>query len=73
YQRNEVNQLQAKGNWKINSDSSLDFGLSLTEVKNRSAFANVQRDSWGANKAGGPAAMPKDIWRAESISKYFSR
>ena len=72
-QRNEVNQLQTKGNWKINGDSSLDFGLSLTEVKNRSAFANVQRDSWGAGAAGGPAAMPDNIWRADSISRYFSR
>ncbi len=73
YQKNEVNQLQTKGNWKIDGDSSLDFGLSLTEVKNRSAFANVQRDTWGAGAAGGPAAMPDDIWRADSISKYFSR
>ena len=73
YQKNEVNQLQTKGNWKIDGDSSLDFGLSLTEVKNRSAFANVQRDTWGAGAAGGPAAMPDDIWHADSISKYFSR
>ena len=73
YQKNQVNQLQTKGNWKINGDSSLDFGLNLTEVKNRSAFANVQRDSWGAGAAGGPAAMPDDIWKVDSISKYFSR
>lgn len=72
-QRNEVNQLQSKGNWRINPDSSLDFGLSLTEVKNRSAFANVQRDSWGAGAGGGPAAMPDNIWRADTISRYFTR
>ncbi|MBI3347176.1 MAG: TonB-dependent receptor [Burkholderiales bacterium] len=73
YQKNEVNQLQTKGNWKIDADSSLDFGLTLTDVKNRSAFANVQRDTWGGGAAGGPAAMPDDIWKADSISKYFSR
>jgi len=73
YQKNEVNQLQAKGNWKIDADSSLDFGLTLTDVKNRSAFANVQRDTWGGGAAGGPAGMPDDIWKADSISKYFSR
>ena len=73
YQKNQVSQLQTKGNWKINDDSSLDFGLSLTDVKNRSAFANVQRDSWGAGAGGGPAAMPDDIWKVDSISKYFSR
>ncbi|KQV94813.1 TonB-dependent receptor [Pelomonas sp. Root1237] len=73
YQKNQIDQLQTKGNWKINDDSSLDFGLSLTNVKNRSAFANVQRDTWGGGAAGGPAAMPDDIWHADSISKYFSR
>lgn len=73
YQKNQVDQVQAKGNWKIDADSSLDFGLTLTNVKNRSAFANVQRDSWGAGAAGGPAALPDDIWKVDSISKYFSR
>jgi TonB-dependent receptor len=73
YQRNQVDQWQGKGNWKIDDDSSLDFGLSLTNVKNRSAFANVQRDTWGDNIAGGPAAMPDNIFHADSISKYFSR
>jgi len=73
YQKDQVDQVQARGNWKINADSSLDFGLSLTNVKNRSAFANVQRDTWGAGAAGGPSAMPDDIWHADSISKYFSK
>lgn len=72
YQKNEITQLQTRGNWKINGDSSLDFGVALTEVKNRSAFANVQRDSWGGGAAGGPAAMPDNIWRADTISRYFS-
>lgn len=72
YQKNEIDQFQAKGKWKIDGDSSLDFGLSLTQVKNRSAFANVQRDSWGNGAAGGPDAMPDNIWRADSISQYFS-
>ncbi len=72
YQKNEVSQLQTKGSLKLQNGSSLDFGLALTEVKNRSAFANVQRDAWGAGAGGGPGAMPDDIWRADSISKYFS-
>jgi TonB-dependent receptor len=73
YQKNQVDQVQARGNWKIDGDSSLDFGLSLSNVKNRSAFANVQRDSWGGGAAGGPSALPDDIWKVDSISKYFSR
>ncbi|MFG6413150.1 TonB-dependent receptor [Roseateles sp. DC23W] len=73
YHRNQVTQAQARGNWKINDDSSLDFGLTLTEVNNRSAFSNVQRDTWGSNIAGGPAAMPDDIFKLDSISQYFGR
>ncbi|MFG6462973.1 TonB-dependent receptor [Roseateles sp. DXS20W] len=71
YQKNRINQIQTKGNWKIDADSSLDFGLTLTDVSNRSAFANVQRDTWGNNAAGGPAGLPDNIWKADSISKYF--
>ncbi|HEY4079485.1 MAG TPA: TonB-dependent receptor [Burkholderiaceae bacterium] len=71
-QRDQINQLQLRSNWKIDDDSNLNFGVNLTDVRNRSAFANVQRDTWGANAAGGPAAMPDDIWHADSISKYFS-
>jgi len=72
YQKNEVQQVQANGNWRIDGDSSLDFGVALSEVKNRSAFANVQRDTWGGNAAGGPAALPDNIWKAESIGQYFN-
>ncbi len=71
YQKNEVQQLQANGQWNINGDSNLDFGVSLTEVKNRSAFANVQRGAWGANAGGGPAALPDNIFKADSLGKYF--
>ncbi|CAM3799462.1 TonB-dependent receptor [Roseateles saccharophilus] len=74
YQRNEINQAQTHGKWKIDGDSSLDFGISLTDVKNRSAYTNVQRNTWGHNAGspGGPADMPDNIWHADSISKYFS-
>jgi TonB-dependent receptor len=72
YQKNVIDQAQAKGRWDIDADSSLDFGLALTTVDNRSAFKNVQRDTWGANVAGGPAAMPDDFWRADTVSRYFS-
>ncbi|XHS79930.1 TonB-dependent receptor [Burkholderiaceae bacterium UC74_6] len=72
YQRDQIDQFQLKSNWKIDADSSLDFGVGVTNVKNRSAFANVQRDTWGANASGGPSAVPDNIFHADSISKYFS-
>jgi len=73
YQRDQIDQAQLRSSWKIDIDSSLDFGLSLTNVKNRSAFANVQRDTWGANASGGPSVVPDSIFHADTISKYFSR
>ena len=71
YQKNQVSQLQTKGHWAIDGDSSLDFGLSLTEVKNRSAFANVQRDTWGG--ATSAADYPDSVWKADSIRPYFGK
>ncbi|HEX4894906.1 MAG TPA: TonB-dependent receptor [Solimonas sp.] len=70
YQRNEVNQFQANGKWKIDGDSSLDFGVGYTEVKNRSAFSNVQSNTWGGG-VGGPGALDDNLFRLDQISKYF--
>jgi len=47
YMKNEIQQAQLKGDWKFTEKSRLDFGLSLTDVKNRSAFSNMEQDSWG--------------------------
>ncbi|MFG6488727.1 TonB-dependent receptor [Roseateles sp. BYS78W] len=73
YQRDQIDQWQGKGHWKIDDDSGLDFGLSLTKVNNRSAYTVVQRNVWGGGSSGGPAAMPDSIWHADTISRYFSR
>ncbi|MBV8500353.1 MAG: TonB-dependent receptor [Paucibacter sp.] len=73
YQRDQIDQFQLKGNWKIDADSGLDFGAALTDVKNRSAFSNVQRDTWGANASGGPSVVPDNIFHVDQVSKYFSR
>jgi len=70
YQRNEVKQFQSKGKWKLADGSSLDFGLDLTEVKNRSAFSNVQSNTWGGG-VGGPGAVADSLFQLDQISKYF--
>jgi len=71
YMKAEVNQVQTHGKYKFDDGGKLDFGLSLTDVKNRTAYANVQRDTWGgATKA---ADYADSDWHADSLSKYFSR
>ena len=67
-----VDQAQFKGQFKPAGDSRLDFGLSLTRVKNRSAFSNVQQDDWGGQQSDA-ASYPDNLFRAEQIRPYFSR
>ncbi len=71
YMKSNVDQLQLKGSWDATDQSSVDFGLNVTHVKNRTAYANVQQDSWGG--ATKPEDYPDSVWHAETLSKYFSR
>ena len=69
YMKSEVDQAQFRGKYKFENASQLDFGVSLTEVKNRSAYGFVQRDTWGG--ATSPADYPDEIWRADTVRHYF--
>ena len=71
YMKANVDQLQLKGNWEASEQSSVDFGLNVTHVKNRTAYANVQQDSWGG--ATNAADYPDSIWHPDTLTKYFSR
>ena len=71
YMKSGVNQVQLKGNWQASEQSSVDFGLNLMRVANRTAYANVQQDSWGG--ATNPGDYPDDMFHADTLSKYFSR
>ena len=71
YMKASVDQLQLKGDWQASEQSSVDFGLNVTHVKNRTAYANVQQDSWGG--ATNAADYPDNIWHPDTLSKYFSR
>jgi TonB-dependent receptor len=66
-----VNQVQLKGAWEASEQSSVDFGLNLTHVTNRTAYANVQQDTWGG--ATNAADYPDSLWHPDTLSKYFSR
>lgn len=69
--RSEIDQYQVKGNYAFDSDfvHSVDFGVSLTEVDNRSAFSNVQRDTWGGVGAAGD--FDDSFWPAANVSDRF--
>ncbi|HLQ12510.1 MAG TPA: TonB-dependent receptor [Steroidobacteraceae bacterium] len=70
YTKAEVQQAQLKGDWKFAQRSRLDFGVGLTDVKNRSAFSNMEQDNWGG--LGNPTNYPDSAFSLDSIRHYFS-
>jgi len=52
----EIEQATVRGKFELNDSSSIDFGVQLTDVNNRSQFANVQRDTWGGTTQPGDIA-----------------
>ena len=69
YNKSEVEQFQAKGRFEFGDYSGLDFGVGLTDVRNRSAAAVMQSDTWGG--AGSPADYADSIWYADNMARYF--
>lgn len=70
--RSDIDQYQVRGKYSLNDASSIDFGLSLTNVENHSQSVNVQRNDWGGvGKAGDldPAWFPKDTIRDKFSAK----
>lgn len=70
YMKAEIDQLDLSGYYDINDTQSLDFGVTSTEVNNRSAFSNVQYDNWGG--IGSPDDYPDELWQIRDISSAFS-
>jgi TonB-dependent receptor len=69
YMKSEIDQTQLAGHFEFGDFSRLDFGVSANQVDNRSAFSNVQRDTWGG--ATSAADYPDEVWRLDSIRHYF--
>jgi len=69
YMKMKIQQTQLGGNFNFLENSRLDFGVGATNVDNRSAFANVQADTWGG--ASNPGDYPDDVWRADTVRQYF--
>ena len=71
YMRSQIEQLQVKGTFNLDEDSGLNFGVGTTTANNRSAFSNMQQDSWGG--VGTPANYADSSWRKDTIRQYFSK
>ncbi len=70
YMKSNIDQLQLKGSWDANDTSSVDFGLNIEHVKNRTAYGNIDQGTWGG--ATSAADYPDSVWHPTTLSKYFS-
>lgn len=71
YQRGVVDQAQLGSKFKLDNGDSINFGVALTDVKNRSAYGFTQRDTWGG--ATNPGDYPDTLWHPDTLGKYFNR
>ena len=69
YMKSQVKQLQLSGDFVFEDYSRLDFGVGNTEVENRSAYSNVQLDTWGG--ATNPDDYPDSVWHLDNMGRYF--
>lgn len=73
YMRSEVDQGQLKGDFTFQDESRLDFGVGITRVKNRSAYAYNQEDHWGGIAGTTPADYPSSLWHLNHMGDYFDQ
>ena len=67
--RNPAGQLD--GHFDFTETSRLDFGVAFTEVNNRSAFSNVQQDTWGGASGRHRRRLPGRSVAADTMRQYF--
>lgn len=72
YIKTEIDQFQVNGRYEFDRFiDSVDFGVSATNNKVRSAFANAQRDTWGG--VGSADDLPDDIFKRVNIAENFDQ
>ncbi len=71
YFKNDIDQVQASGNYQPDSGllESLDFGVTYTENKVRSAYGFIQNDTWGG--LGTPDTLPDDVFFPIDVREAF--
>lgn len=66
----DIEQAKFAGTFDFNEMSSIDFGVQITEVDNRSASSVVQRDTWGGVTQPGDIA---DLMTPSSMAGNFDQ
>lgn len=69
YQRAQIDQFQFSGEYQFENYSKLSFGVASTDYKNRSAFTNVQLDTWGGATNAGD--YPDSVWQLQHMGDFF--
>jgi TonB-dependent receptor len=70
---NTVEQLQLGGSYFFENDAySLDFGVMMTEVDNRSSFTEIMYETWGGVAGAGPDAYDDSLFAVDNVYGYFS-
>ncbi|WP_372626939.1 TonB-dependent receptor [Arsukibacterium sp.] len=69
--RSDIEQLQLRGNYVFDEGvlNSIDFGVSTSETKNRSAFSNVQQDNWGG--LGSAGDIDPSVFKLDQLADNF--
>jgi TonB-dependent receptor len=65
----DIDQIDLSGYWDINDRQTLDFGVTLTESDNRTAFSDTFYPDWGG--LGTPEDVPDDIFTLRDIRSLF--
>jgi TonB-dependent receptor len=65
----DIDQTQIKGEYVVNDDLSIDFGVSVNNVNNRYRHTQVQRADWGGVGVVGDFAGVN--WRQDTILDKF--
>ena len=70
YSRSEVEQARIDGDLKFGDYSNFRFGVTNTEVQNRTAVGITEYADWGA-PLGTPGDWDDAIWQIDDMSRYF--
>lgn len=66
----DIDQYQLNGTFRFDESRSINFGVATTEVENRSAFTNVQRDDWGG--VGDAGDLDPSTFTRQTVADHFN-
>ncbi len=69
FMRSDIKQFDFSGDFLVDDVSSLDFGITSTEVDNRTAYNFVEVANWGGE--GTPDDYPDSLWIRTDVAPLF--